>query len=89
MARKKLKSEPRVLDPRRDCKFCRGYGWVPEVASPAMSRDVVGLSKRVEFRPRVVRCSCTKPEIRQQEAPDPKPAGFDQAQRAAGEREEA
>jgi hypothetical protein len=81
---------PRVLNPLRNCAHCKGYGWVPEVASPAMKRDVPGLSERVEFRPRVVRCSCTIPDRRDQvAAPDPAPAGLDQAQRASGEREEA
>lgn len=84
--RKKSKSipAPAVLNPRPGCRACGGTGWVPQAAAPAMSRDVVGLANRVEFRPRVVRCSCTKPE---QRAIDQAQGELDQARKASGERE--
>jgi hypothetical protein len=88
---RKAKAAPTVLDPLRDCRFCKGYGWVEDLtAPPPATRDVPGLSREVPPpRPPVRRCSCTMPERRNQVAPEPAPAGLDQARRAAGEKTEA
>lgn len=91
MRRRKPKpaSTPQVLDPVRGCKFCGGTGWVQTLHGQIIQRNIPGLKETVEGRPRVERCSCTKPQRRDEMiAPEPAPAGLDQAQRAAGEKEE-
>jgi len=88
MARKKLKQGAPagpVGNPMRGCQFCGGTGWVKDLTSPARERD----GKRVEYSAPVIRCRCTNMAIRTAEPPAPPPAGIDQAQRAAGEKEEA
>jgi len=92
MRRRKSKApspSPQVLNPLRGCKYCGGTGWVQTLHGQIIQRNIPGLKDTLEGRPRVERCSCTKPERRQEVAPEPAPAGLDQAQRAAGEKEEA
>lgn len=92
MARKKLKrpaASPQVLHPLRGCQYCGGTGWVQTLHGQIIQRNIPGLKTTLEGRPTVERCSCTKPERRQEDASQPAPAGLDQAQRAAGEKEEA
>lgn len=91
MSRRKSKAPaaPRVLDPLRGCKFCKGFGWVDNVTAQTITRDVPGLKPEIQGRPTVRRCSCTIPERRDQVvAPELPPAELDGVQRRAGERSE-
>ncbi len=87
MTKKKPRAAPTVLNPIRGCQFCGGTGWVRTlIAPPPMERTGAPPAR---YDPPSERCSCTKPMRRDEMAPAPLPAGIDQAQRAAGEREEA
>ncbi len=83
MTRKKSAAPCRVLDPVRGCQFCKGTGWVRGLVSPAMERVGGG---RVEYSAPMERCSCTRPEVRQNEAPQPAPAELDGARKRSGEK---
>lgn len=89
MSRKKSKSSPTptVLAPLRGCKFCGGTGWVKSLVGPLNKAGPDG--RLVIYEPPMERCSCTMPQRRDQvAAPEPAPAALDQAQRAAGEKED-
>lgn len=85
MRRKKSTAPPRVLNPRRGCEFCGGTGWAKEPTGLVHKRVAGGQMEYGQVR----RCSCTMPERRDEVAPQPAPPALDQAQRAAGEKEEA
>lgn len=82
MRRKKSTAPPKVLNPRRGCEDCGGTGWAKGSVTPPPIQGPGG--REVTYVPVPVRCSCTKPKV----APQPAPPALDQAQRAAGEKED-
>lgn len=77
------KRAPSAPPPRRDCPACEGTGFIRLAAAP--NRTGVD-GRQISYAAPLQRCECA--QNRAQGFIEPKAAKLDQAQRAAGEREE-
>ena len=83
MGRRAKRAENPGPRPRADCPACKGSGFVRLAAAP--NRTGVD-GRQVRYDPPLVRCECMKNQVKGFE--EPAAPTLDQAQKAAGERED-